>query len=89
MLNSDFLNEQARVLAERLKREAGKDVAERVRHGLSLALTRVISDAEVNRGVTLIKKLQAEDGVSADDALRIFCLMVLNLNEFFWTILKV
>jgi hypothetical protein len=83
MLNSEFMNEQARVLAERLKRDRGDDVAAQVRRGLSLALTRPITDAEVARGVKLISDLQqGEEKVSAEESLRIFCLMALNLNEY-------
>jgi hypothetical protein len=82
MLNSAYLNEQARVLADRLRREAGEDVAAQVRLSLRLALTRPIDDEEVARGVKLIEDLQKVEGVAKEESLRIFCLMTLNLNEY-------
>jgi hypothetical protein len=84
MLNSDFLNRQAAILATRLAADAGKDVAAQVRLALRLATQRPPEEAEVRRGVSLIEALQTKDGASADAALRCFCLMVLNLNEFIY-----
>ena len=84
LLNGEFLNEQAKIFAERLKREADKDVTARVQLGLYLATSRQPSDAHVRRGVELIQALQTEDRVSADVALQSFCLVVLNLNEFMY-----
>ncbi|MBI2806234.1 MAG: DUF1549 domain-containing protein [Planctomycetes bacterium] len=81
-LNGDFLNEQAKVFANRVKKEAGADVSAQVRRALYLATSRVPTDAEIRRGVTLIETLQREDRVNADAALQAFCLVVLNLNEF-------
>ena len=40
--------------------------------------------AEIRRGIQLIDKLQEEDGASADEALRYFCRVMLNLNEFIY-----
>ena len=83
-LNGEFMNSQAKIFANRLKKEAGNDVNSQVRLGLSLATSRQPSDAEVRRGVGLIQAMQREDGVSADMALQSFCLVVLNLNEFMY-----
>jgi hypothetical protein len=80
-LNGEFMNSQAKLFAERLKKEAGADTASQVRRGLYLATARQPTDAEVRRGVTLIATLQREDRISADAALQAFCLVVLNLNE--------
>jgi hypothetical protein len=82
MINSDFLNKQAALFAERLKREAGNNPAAQVDVALTLATGRQPSKAEVQRGVDLIQALQTEDGLSADASLTCFCLVVLNLNEF-------
>ncbi|MBM3992639.1 MAG: DUF1549 domain-containing protein [Planctomycetes bacterium] len=82
LLNGEFMNTQARIFAERLKNEAGKDAPAQVRLGLHLAASRPPTDTEIRRGVRLIETLQREDGVSADAALQAFCLVVLNLNEF-------
>ena len=82
MLNGQFLNKQAALFAQRLQKEAGGDVAQQVRLALALATQRQPSAAEVQRGVRLIESLQREQSVTTDTALRTFCLVVLNLNEF-------
>ncbi len=81
LLNGDFMNSQAKIFAERLKKEAGNDSAAQVRRGLYLATARMPTDAEVRRGVGLIETLMREDRINADAALQAFCLVVLNLNE--------
>ncbi len=82
MLNSDFLHKQASFFADRLRREAGTDHDKQVRLALTLATARPPSDTEVRRGVDLIVALRSKDAISEEAALRYFCLMVLNLNEF-------
>jgi mono/diheme cytochrome c family protein len=86
MMNGVFLQQQARVFAERVRREAGgpdaADVPAMVRRAIEVAMVRPASDDEVARGVQLIDTLEATDGVSPGRALEIYCLMVLNLNEF-------
>jgi mono/diheme cytochrome c family protein len=81
LLNSEFMNRQAGVLADFLKREAGDKVDDQV----TLALTRITqrrpSKQEINRGVDLIKSLE-QDGISSDVALKYFSLATYNLNEF-------
>ena len=84
MVNGKFLNGQAALLAQRLKREAGADLASLVKLALSLVTARTPSAAEVDRGVTLIEKLKGQEGLSADEALKDFSLVVLNLNEFLY-----
>ena len=75
---------QAKIFADRLKKEAGNEANAQVRLGLYLATSRQPSDAEVRRGVTLIESLQRDDRIGADAALQAFCLVVLNLNEFMY-----
>jgi hypothetical protein len=86
MMNGEFLHRQARVFAERVRREAGgpdaADVPAQVRRALETALVRPATDAEVANGVALIDTLDDADGVSPGRAMELFCLMVLNLNEF-------
>ena len=85
MMNGEFLQQQARVFAERVRREAGgpdaADVPAQVRRALEIALVRPVTDAEVERGVALVERLDDADGVSPSRAIELFCLMVLNLNE--------
>ena len=78
------MNDQAKIFASRLRKEAGADVNAQVRLALYLATSRPPSDADIRRGVGLIHALQTEDRISADAALQAFCLVVLNLNEFMY-----
>lgn len=82
MLNGQFLNKQAAIFAQRLQKEAGNEVADQVRLALSLATQRTPGADEVQRGMRLIESLQREESVTSEAALRTFCLVVLNLNEF-------
>ncbi len=80
-LNGDFFLEQARVMAERLRREVGDDPAQQTKRALELALSRPATSEELERAARLLEGWQREDQLPADQALRYFCLMVLNLNE--------
>lgn len=86
MMNGDFLHAQARAFAERVRREAGGTNADQtaamVRRALEVALVRPATDAEVARGVALIDDLETKDGVGPGRAFELYCLLVLNLNEF-------
>ena len=82
MLNSGFSNKQADIFAERLRREAGDDLKNQVRLGLKLTTSRNPTDTEIRLGVDLVTSLARDEGASPQDALRYFCLMALNLNEF-------
>ncbi len=82
MLNGAFLHEQAAKFAERLTREAGDDRAAQVKRALRLAVLREPGAAEVQRGVALIESLESKRQLSESDALKYYCLVVLNLNEF-------
>ena len=81
-LNSEFMNQEAEKLAQRLKREAGDDVRKQVALGMRLVTCREPTDAEVKRGIELIDALAKKDGATPDVALKYFCLLALNLNEF-------
>ena len=86
MMNGDFLHKQARVFAARVRREAGgsdgTQTAAMVRRALELALARPIADDEVTRGTSVVDTLAHKPGVTPGRALELYCLLVLNLNEF-------
>ncbi len=84
MLNSKFFNDQAHVLALRLKEQAGNSPAKQVQLALNLVMARKPTASEVQQGVAFMKDLQTKEGVSADKALDYFCLVALNLNEFLY-----
>ena len=82
LINGGVAHEQAAHLAERVRREAGEQPGDQVRRSLELALARPADAAEVQRGLDLIEKLQTQHGCDAQQALRLWCLTVLNQNEF-------
>jgi hypothetical protein len=82
LLNGDFVNKQAGLFADRLRREAGNDAGKQVRLALTLATARPPSDTEVRRGLDLVAALKTKEGASDEAALKYLCLVVLNLNEF-------
>jgi hypothetical protein len=82
MLHGEFTNEQAGKLAERVIREAGDDPRAQVAQALRVVLQRHATDDEVADGMELLNRLTSERGQKADEALKYWCLAVLNLNEF-------
>jgi mono/diheme cytochrome c family protein len=92
MMNGDFLHSQARAFAERVCREvqarqtealsADAETAARVRRAIEIALVRPPTDEEVARGVALVDRIEEQDGVGPSRAFELYCLLVLNLNEF-------
>ncbi len=82
LINSTFANEQAAVFANNLRREAGNDVSACVRVGLTRVLQRSPTEREIARGVKFLEDNVQQEKVSADEALRRFCLLAINLNEF-------
>ena len=95
MMNGGFLHAQARVFAERVRREAlaantqpgataDDDTAAIVRRALEIALVREATADEVARGVALVDALEDQDGVGPSRAIELYCLMVLNTNEFIY-----
>ncbi len=82
MLNGQFLNKQAGIFAQRLQKEAGNDLVQQVRLALNLVTQRPPSPEDVQRGVRLIEALQREESLTTEAALRMYGLVVLNLNEF-------
>ncbi len=84
MINSEFLNQQAALFADRLRDEYADDLRAQVRRGLALVTAREPVDAEVTAGLALIGRLTSQDQLAADLALDYFCLLLLNLNEFIY-----
>jgi hypothetical protein len=84
LLNGDFLHEQAQVFADDLRKRAGDDPAAQVRLALRRATQRDPSAKEVERGVAFLAGLRTKHKLPAEEALRLFCLLTLNLNEFIY-----
>jgi hypothetical protein len=72
LLNSGFVLQQAGYFAERVEKDAGKDVTARVKRAFALAFQRTPSEKEL----AAASKLVAEHGLAA------LCRALLNANEF-------
>ena len=82
MLNSEFINERAAAFAKRLVTEQPKSLDLQVTLALRLVMQREPKPSEVKRGITFINDLRTGEKLDADESLKLFCLMALNLNEF-------
>jgi len=84
MLNGEFSNEQAGAFAERLRKELPDDLAAQVRRAIRLTTGRQPADNEVHKDVTFIKDMQTKHSLTEEAALKQYCLLALNTNEFIY-----
>jgi hypothetical protein len=84
MLHGEFLHEQAEKLAERVRTEAGSKRRDQVARAIQLALGRAASEEETEDGLKLLAKLSEEHAQPPNEALKYWCLTVLNMNEFIY-----
>jgi hypothetical protein len=82
MLNSQFMTRQAEAFARRLEEERPKDTKAQVTLAIRLTTGRTPKADEVNGDVKFMVTLSAEEGIASEAALRHYCLMILNTNEF-------
>ena len=86
MMNSEFMQQQSKVFAERIAEEAGgpdrSDMEACVRRAIEVALVRDAQDDEIAHGLALIDELETTEGISPGRSLELYCLFLLNLNEF-------
>jgi hypothetical protein len=81
LLNSEFANERAWKLSERVFTER-ELLDDRIARAVELALSRQATSEEIAAGKKLITELQESQGLTPQESLRAWCLTVLNLNEF-------
>ena len=81
MLNGDFVNEQATIFAKDVTKQVGGNVKDQIREILWRTCQREPTAAEIARGLRLMNDLR-NDGVPPTQALQLYCLLALNLNEF-------
>ncbi|MGI9427646.1 MAG: DUF1553 domain-containing protein, partial [Bythopirellula sp.] len=84
LLHGEFLQSHAEHLANRVKNEAGSDLQAQVVHALRLVMQREPEQDTLLESLQLAQGYQSEHQLSPDEALRQFCLMALNLNEFIY-----
>jgi hypothetical protein len=75
LMNNAFVQRQAGMLAERLRKEAGSDVARQVERAYRLALTREPTAKERSMATNMVAASSLED----------FTNVMLNLSEFLYT----
>jgi hypothetical protein len=76
------LNAQAGDFAKAALVMAGSDPMAQVTFVLRRILQRAPTQSEIDRGLKFLATTQQNEKVSAEEALRQFCLLALNLNEF-------
>jgi hypothetical protein len=84
LLNDEFSNEEAKVFAQRLMKEAPQGLEAQVSRAIRLTTGRIPGADEVKKDVAFVRELQTANQLSEMDALRFYCLMVLNTNEFIY-----
>lgn len=84
LLNSDFLAEESQLFAKRLTiREADRrEWRAVVDRAIGFALQRRATPSEVREYSAFLDRMIDTHGLSADDAMRAFALLIYNLNEF-------
>lgn len=81
LLNGDFIHQQASRLAQAIG-GADLDDAGVVTAAIQTVLARPASEQEIAAGRKLMQDLQTNYGLSRGDAVDLYCLTVLNWNEF-------
>ena len=76
MYDGEFVNQEARHFAERVKREGGAGSASRIRQAFQIALGRDPRPEETARASQLLEESPSGDGLTA------LCRVLLNSNEF-------
>jgi hypothetical protein len=84
MLNGDFSRAQSEALAQRLQREHPGDLAGQIARAIRLTTARHPSAEEIQQDVRFVGTLKSQGGLSDGDALRQYCLLALNTNEFIY-----
>jgi cytochrome c551/c552 len=82
MINSDFMHQQAAFFAASLGDLDNRELADIVRQSLLRVIQREPKPAAVEQGVALIESWINDEKLTRADAVKNYCLLCLNLNEF-------
>jgi hypothetical protein len=83
-MNGPFANAQAERFARRALRTAGDDPRQQVAWVLYAVTQRRPTDEEIELGQAFLDDVMTTEGLSDAEALRFFCLLQLNSNEFMY-----
>jgi hypothetical protein len=84
LLNSEFVNTQAEVLAKSVEAENAANLQTKVWLVLNKVMARTPTNDEVDQGLAFIEDMKAKHSASDQRAFELFCLLALNLNEFMY-----
>lgn len=84
MINGAFANQQAEELAKRVRATGAAETEAQVRQALEFVLARDATEEDVRIGMSLIEDLRKDHQADAGRAFDLYCLMLINLNEFFF-----
>ncbi|HAC89225.1 MAG TPA: hypothetical protein DCF63_01135, partial [Planctomycetaceae bacterium] len=84
MLNSQWMQQQAQSLLERLQREVGNDLWRQAKRCLELVTGVTAMPEDVAELVALVERLQVQETLSDAAARRGMCLVALNLNQMIY-----
>lgn len=84
MLNSEWMQQQASALLERVEREVGNNLENQAERCLELVTCKSAQAEDVQELVDLVDRLQRQHAVSDRKARHAMCLVALNVNPFFY-----
>ena len=82
MLNSQFMNEQARWFSERVRSEVPDSLSDQIVDATRRITGRSPSKEMVTKDLEFIEELQEKEGLAEEEAFRLYALTLLNTNEF-------
>jgi len=84
LLNSEFVNTQAEVLAKYVEAEGAANLRTKIWLVLNKVTQRDPNNDEIDAGLAFIIDMEQKHGYSEEKAFESFCLLALNLNEFLY-----
>lgn len=84
MMNSEFVHDKAKALADSLAKEHPGDLQAQVKGAFERVLSRPPDESEMIRSLAFIGKLKTENQLAPELALQRFALAVFSFNEFFY-----
>lgn len=83
MINSEFVNSQAAIFAEFVKKNSSDRLSDQIEFALRQVLQRDPTKVEIQRGLQFTED-QTQLKTEKADPLKLFCVIALNLNEFMY-----
>lgn len=84
MINGHFANQQAAELAKRVRDTGATTPEDQIREAVQFVMAREATGEDLQIGLSLIEDLKKDHGLDDKRAFDLYCLMLINLNEFFF-----